>query len=157
MDKLRRLAWIAMGGGLGSVARFGLGLWFEPLHFWAPTSILAINVIGSFLIAVVNFLTGPIEPVPGLRLGTTAREFLMVGVCGGFTTFSSFCYLVYVALVRWSWGEAALNVALSHALCIGAAWLGFRCCRALPGQRRLQSVPSEETEGRQALSEEENA
>ncbi|HEY0790376.1 MAG TPA: CrcB family protein [Chthoniobacterales bacterium] len=157
MDNLRRLSLIALGGALGSVARFGLGLWLQPFHIWEPTGILLINVTGSFVIAVVNFLSEPIEPIPGWRLGTTAREFLMVGLCGGFTTFSSFCYLVYAALSRWRWGDALLNLGLSHALCLAAAWLGFHFCRVLGRRMHPHGLPTEEVEGERTLSEEENA
>jgi fluoride exporter len=129
VEPMRRLTLISLGGGLGSVARFAITVWFQPFHLWEPMSILTINVIGSFLIALVNFLPEP--PVPGLRLGIVGREFLMVGICGGFTTFSSFAYLVYMAAARWNWADALLNIGLSHLLCLTAAWLGFLFCRAI--------------------------
>jgi fluoride exporter len=153
---MRRIILIALGGGLGSIARFSIVLWLKPFHFWEPISILLINFSGSFLIAVVNFLSEPIGPVARLRLGILSREFLMVGICGGFTTFSTFCYMVYMATVHWTWADALLNIFLSHALCITAVGLGFLFSRAIE-QRFQPDAPTEEAEGEQILSEEESA
>ena len=153
---MRRIILIALGGGLGSMARFSIVLWLKPFHFWEPSSILLINFSGSFLIAIVNFLSEPIGPIARLRLSVRSREFLMVGICGGFTTFSTFCYLVYMAAAHWNWADALLNIFVSHALCITAVGLGLLFCRAIE-QRFQPAVPSEETEGEQILSEEESA
>ena len=153
---MRRITLIALGGGLGSIARFSIVLWLKPFHFWEPISILLINFSGSFLIAVVNFLPEPVGLVARLRLDIRSREFLMVGICDGFTTFSTFCYMVYMAAVHWTWADALLNIFLSHALCITAVGLGFLFCRAI--QQRFQpDAPTEEAEGEQILSEEESA
>jgi fluoride ion exporter CrcB/FEX len=79
---MRRIILIALGGGLGSIARLLIVLWLKPFHFWEPSSILLINFSGSFFIAIVNFLSEPIGPVSRSRLGIRSREFLMVGICG---------------------------------------------------------------------------
>ena len=80
--------WVAVGGALGSVARFWLGALVEELlgpQF--PWGTILINILGSFIIGFYGTFTGP-----GGRMIVTfnARAFVMVGICGGFTTFSAF-------------------------------------------------------------------
>jgi fluoride exporter len=97
---------------LGSVALFGPGF---------PWGTLGVNVVGSFVIALYASLAGP-----GGRIfaGTLHRQFVMTGVCGGFTTFSLFG-LETLALVEAGRPAAAgLNVALSAAAWLAAAWAG---------------------------------
>ena len=115
--------WVAIGGALGSVARFGLdGLitarWGETF----PWGTLTINVTGSFLIGVFAAYSDPDGRVlisPGIR------QFLMIGICGGYTTFSSFS-LQTLNLVRdREWLYAGGNVLLSVVLCLLAVWLGW--------------------------------
>jgi CrcB protein len=114
--------WIALGSGLGGVAR----LWcanMAPRVFGEafPWGILLVNIVGSFAIGLFFTLTGP---EGRLRVSTTARQFVMTGLCGGYTTFSAFS-LDTMGLVRDGRALAAgANVFLSVALCIGAAWLG---------------------------------
>ena len=87
-----------------------------------PWGTIIINVIGSFIIGFFATLTGPDGR---LLVGPTTRQFVMIGLCGGFTTFSSFS-LQTLNLVRN--GEAlnaGVNVILSVALCLIAVWLGF--------------------------------
>ncbi len=116
--------WIAIGSALGGMARYGcsnLGsAWLGERHAWGAT--LAINIIGSFVIGLFSALTGPggrIVVSPDVRL------FVMVGICGGYTTFSSFS-LQTVNLIRaGDMTAAGLNIASSLVLCLLAAWLGF--------------------------------
>jgi CrcB protein len=114
--------WIALGSGLGGVAR----LWcaeMAPRVFGEafPWGILLVNIAGSFVIGLFFALTGP---EGSLRVSTTARQFVMTGLCGGYTTFSAFS-LDTLSLMRDGRVVATgANVILSVALCIGAAWLG---------------------------------
>ncbi len=117
-----RFLWVAAGGALGSVARFWLADAMVRLtgpRF--PWGILLINVLGSFVIGFFGALTGAGGPftTPG-----NVRIFVLVGVCGGFTTFSSFSLQTF-ELFRA--GEAllgGLNVLASVALCLAAVWAG---------------------------------
>jgi CrcB protein len=115
--------WVALGGALGSVARFGLnGLISARFGETFPWGTLIINVTGSFLIGLFAAFTDPdgryLTP-PGVR------QFLMIGVCGGYTTFSSFS-LQTLNLVRdREWLYAGGNVVLSVILCMIAVWLGW--------------------------------
>jgi len=115
--------WVAFGGALGSVARYACA---STAARWLgagfPYGTLFVNVAGSFAIGLLAALvTADGRPV----LGTDARAFLLVGVLGGFTTFSSFSLETLTLARGGAVGVAALNVVLSVALCLGGAWLGF--------------------------------
>jgi CrcB protein len=114
--------WIALGGALGSMARFGCSnlalAWFGPGFPWGT---LAINVLGSFVIGLFATLTGPDGRV--LVSGDT-RQFVMVGICGGYTTFSSFSLQTLTLVQDGEVVRAGLNIGGSVALCLIAVWLG---------------------------------
>lgn len=114
--------WIAIGGALGSMARFACSELSVHLFGAAfPWGTLAVNVIGSFVIGFFASFTGP---GGAWAASLDARLFITVGICGGFTTFSSFS-LQTLALFRG--GEAGLalaNVAGSVILCLATVWLG---------------------------------
>jgi CrcB protein len=114
--------WIAFGSALGGMARYGCsGLVAQHFGETFPWGTIVVNVAGSFLIGMVATLTGPDGRlmVPG-----AARDFVMIGVFGGFTTFSSFS-LQTLALARdGEWFGAGLNVVLSVILCLVAVWGG---------------------------------
>ena len=119
--------WIALGGALGSVGRYALnGVVSEKLGAGAtfPLGTLAVNVAGSFVIGVLGALT-----MPEGRMGSEGRafvtQFMMVGICGGFTTFSSFSLQTLSLMRDREWLYAGGNVLLSVALCLLATWLGF--------------------------------
>jgi len=114
--------WIALGSGLGGVARFALsGIVANHFGETFPWGTLIVNVAGSFLIGLVATLT---DPDGRLFVGATARQFVMTGLLGGFTTFSSFS-LQTLNLVRdGDWLRAGGNAFGSLALCLGAVWLG---------------------------------
>jgi len=122
MDDLVAYAWVAFGGALGSVARFALGnAMTVVLGAQFPWGTLLINVIGSFVISFFSMLTGT---AGRFGLPYEARVFVTVGICGGFTTFSSFS-LQTVELARAGQpGRAAVYVAVSMILCITACALG---------------------------------
>ena len=80
--------WIAIGGALGTTARYWLsGVVAHSVGETFPWGTLVINVTGSFVIGFFGALTGPDGRV---FVGSTARQFVMIGMCGGYTTFSSF-------------------------------------------------------------------
>ena len=121
--------WVMLGSALGGLARYGLsGLAARHIGESFPVGTLIVNVVGSFVIGFFASLTGPDGRV---FVGTDARQFVMTGVCGGFTTFSSFS-LQTLNLARD--GEMALagaNAMLSLALCLIAVWLGHIAASAL--------------------------
>lgn len=123
--------WIALGGALGSVGRYWLnGIVSARFGETLPLGTLAINVIGSFLIGILGALTIP-EGWMSSEPRAFATRFLMIGVCGGFTTFSSFSLQTLNLMREREWLYAGGNVLLSVALCLIAVWLGFLLGAAL--------------------------
>lgn len=114
--------WIALGSALGGVARYALSTRVaETVGGTFPWGILLVNVTGSFVIGLV----AAIAPPDGRwALSPDARLFLTVGLCGGYTTFSSFS-LQTLDLIRTGQAPAALgNVVGSLGLCLLAVWAG---------------------------------
>ena len=115
--------WVAIGGAIGSVARF----WLTELSakWWGadfPWGTVIANVTGSFLIGLIAAL-----PVMGPRdlLGPMGRQFLMVGIMGGYTTFSSFSLQTLTMVQHGHLAKAALNVGGSVVLCLIAVAAGY--------------------------------
>ena len=125
--------WVAVGGAIGSVARFWLSE--ASTRWWGadfPWGTLIVNVIGSFLIGLIAAL-----PIAGPRdlLGSLGRQFLMVGIMGGFTTFSSFSLQTLTLMQSGHMGKAALNVGGSVALCLIAVAAGYALGALISGSR----------------------
>jgi CrcB protein len=118
--------WVALGGALGSVSRYWLNGLISSTRFGEtfPWGTLAINVTGSFVIGVIGAFT-----IPEGRMDSQSRafatQFLMYGICGGYTTFSSFSLQTLNLLRDREWLYAGGNVVLSVVLCLAAVWLGW--------------------------------
>lgn len=114
--------WIAVGSAIGGVARYWLsGAVAGAFGETFPWGTLIVNVTGSF---AIGFFATISDPEGRLFLGSTARQFLMTGILGGYTTFSSFS-LQTLNLVRdGQWVPAGANIAGSVILCLVAVWLG---------------------------------
>ena len=126
--------WIFLGAGLGGVARFALsGLVARHFGESFPWGTLVINVTGSFIIGFFATLTAP--PDGKFLVSGTARQFVMTGILGGYTTYSSFS-LQTLALARdGQWLHAAGNAGGTFVLCFVAVWLGHVCALALGNLR----------------------
>jgi len=122
--------WIALGGALGSVARYWLALWMVPLSRNLPWGTIGINIAGSFLIGFFGTLTlgSGRHPAP-----EWLRLFVMVGICGGFTTFSSFSLQTLDLIRAGAWNRALLNVGISVLLCLASVAIGHTAAAALNG------------------------
>lgn len=116
--------WVAIGGALGSIARFGMNnlISATPAGETFPLGTLCINILGSFVIGIFAALTQP--EVAGPRRDTVI-QFVMIGICGGFTTFSSFSLQTLTLVQKGQWLYAGANVLLSVILCLVAVWLGW--------------------------------
>jgi CrcB protein len=142
MNNLTTTFWIAAGGGLGTVARYWVAVWALPLSRSLPLGTIAINITGSMLIGFFGTLTLASGRYP---VSETARLFVMVGICGGFTTFSSFSLQTLDLLRSGAWLRAFLNIALSVILCLVAVAAGHTIAALLnAGARNVAQLAIEE-------------
>lgn len=120
---------IALGGALGSVARFALnGVISAQFGETFPWGTFLINVTGSFVIGFFATLTGP----EGRWFASdNTRVFFMTGVCGGYTTFSSFSLQTLNLARDGDWLRAGANTVASVVACLVAVWLGHVCAAAI--------------------------
>jgi fluoride exporter len=123
--------WIAVGSALGGIGRFAcsrtIALWFGVTFPWGT---IAVNVTGSFAIGFFAAMTGPGGRV---MVAPDFRQFVMVGLCGGYTTFSSLSLETLELLRNRDFAEAGANVLLSVLLCMVAVWLGYVAASLLNG------------------------
>jgi CrcB protein len=113
---------VALGGALGSVARFALsGFVANQFGTTFPWGTFIINVTGSFVIGFYATLTGPDGRV---FASGHSRQFFMTGICGGYTTFSSFSLQTLTLARDDEWLQAGGNVVGSVVACLVAVWLG---------------------------------
>lgn len=121
--------WVAIGGALGSIARYWcsgvVANWFGESFPWGT---IIVNVLGSFIIGLFATLTAPDGR---LFVASEARVFVMVGLCGGYTTFSSFSLQTLNLARDGEWLGAGANVVLSVVLCLLAVWIGHAAAVAI--------------------------
>jgi len=117
-----KLVFIALGGSLGALARYGLSTWVlrHQGRSAIPLGTFAVNALGCLAIGVVMGLV-----VGRDQLGTTTRLFVLVGMLGSFTTFSTFGYETFELLRAGHVGAALMNVAANTAVGLVAVWIGF--------------------------------
>jgi CrcB protein len=117
--------WVALGGALGSVSRYWVnGLVSDKVGATFPWGTLTINVFGSFVIGVVGAMAAP-EGRLDSPTRQFATQFIMIGICGGYTTFSSFSLQTLNLLRDREWLYAGGNILLSVLLCLLAVWAGW--------------------------------
>lgn len=125
---MNQLIGIALGGAFGSVLRF---LVSSGVYQWLgrgfPYGTLAVNLIGSFLI---GFLT-EVLILQRITFGVEYRAAILVGVLGGFTTFSSFSLETILLIEQGNLSKAGLNILISVCACLFATWLGLLAGRTL--------------------------
>lgn len=113
---------IMLGGALGTGARFWVsGFVAEKAGEFFPLGTLVVNVTGSF---VLGFFAALTDPDGRLFLPPGFRQFFMIGLCGGYTTFSSFSLQTFDLIREGDWFNAGLNTLLSFVCCLIAVWLG---------------------------------
>jgi CrcB protein len=114
--------WVALGGALGSVARYATAtVAFRLFGAGFPWGTLIVNAAGSFAIGcLVTLVTADGRPL----LAGDARAFVIVGILGGFTTFSAFSAETLTLARDGAWLGASANVVFSIGVCLAAVWLG---------------------------------
>ena len=123
---MRALFFIAVGSALGGVGRYWVsGFVAERVGETFPWGTLVVNVVGAALIGVL----AAFEDSARVGLPPEARQFLMVGVLGGFTTFSSFSLQTLRLMQDGDWWRATGNVLLSVVVCLIAVAVGYRLAR----------------------------
>jgi CrcB protein len=121
-EDMQSYLWIAVGGALGSVARYWCsGVIARLIGETFPWGTLIVNVTGSLIIGFFATVTGPDGR---LLMGTIPRQFVMVGICGGYTTFSSFSLQTLNLMQDGEWLYAGANIVASVIACLIAVWLG---------------------------------
>ena len=126
---MTRVALVALGGAIGSVARYGVGaLAAQLLGPTFPWGTLFVNLSGSFLIAVVMHVA-----LTGTAISLEMRIFLTTGIMGGFTTYSSFNYETLALIDQRAYALASLNLAATVVGCLLAGVLGLASGRAVAG------------------------
>jgi CrcB protein len=132
---LNSYALVAFGGALGSVARFWLsGVVAQRFGETFPSGTLLVNVSGSFVIGFFATLTGP--DGRWLVPGSFRNQFFMIGICGGYTTFSSFSLQTLNLIRDGEWLYACANILASVFSCLFAVWLGHLLASTLNSPSR---------------------
>jgi fluoride exporter len=113
---------VMLGGAFGTGARFwASGFVAERAETLFPLGTLIVNVTGSF---AIGFFAGFTNPDAPFIVSSRLRQFFMIGVCGGYTTFSSFSLQTLELLRDGDWFKAGLNTLLSFVCCLAAAEVG---------------------------------
>lgn len=113
---------VMAGGAVGTALRMALSNWIADRMAHAfPLGTLVVNISGCFIIGLFGGLTGPSSP---LLVSPLIRQAVMIGVLGGYTTFSSFSLQTLTLANDGEWLYAGLNIVLSVVLCLAAVWLG---------------------------------
>ena len=133
--------WVALGSAIGGCLRFAIGRDIAASNLFLPWPTILINVLGSFAIGFFGTLT---LSSSRFALSDGARIFFMAGICGGFTTFSSFSLQTFDLLRAGAWGRALGNVTLSVLLCLLAVALGHLA--ALPANHAVAITQSHDEE-----------
>ena len=121
---------VMLGGALGTLARYLVGLAAIPISQNLPWGTIVINIVGSFIIGFFGTMTlahGRFPASDNLRL------FVMVGICGGFTTFSAFSLQTLDLLRAGAPFRAGINIVASVVLCVLAVTLGHYVASQING------------------------
>jgi fluoride exporter len=115
--------WIAIGSALGGMARYWCsGVIAQRIGETFPWDTLIVNILGSFIIGFFAAMTGPDGRI---IITPEIKQFIMIGVCGGYTTFSSFSLQTLNLLHDGEFLQAAFNIILSVILCLIFVWFGY--------------------------------
>jgi CrcB protein len=138
--------WVAVGSALGGLLRFAIGklLLSFDVSIGFPIGTVFINVLGSFVIGYFGTLTLHSGKYP---VSDNLRLFVMIGICGGFTTFSSFSLQTFDLMRSGAWGRVIANIALSVVLCLAAVAAGHRLAQHWVSEIAIAETDEEEYTG----------
>ncbi len=120
---------VALGGALGTISRYFVsGAVANAFGETFPWGTLIINISGSFIIGFFATLTAPDGR---LFVSGSTRQFVMTGICGGYTTFSSFSLQTLNLMRDGEWLYAGGNILGSVTLCMIFVWLGSLCAATI--------------------------
>jgi CrcB protein len=126
---MARFLLVCLGGAVGTGARYLVCGWLlELLGPAFPYGTLAVNLVGSFLVAALMYFG-----TDAAAMSPMTRTVLTTGVMGGFTTYSAFSYETMLYLQRGAWHIALLDVTLTVIGCLGACLLGWAAATWLVG------------------------
>ena len=118
---MEKYLFIGLGGFLGSIARFGLASLIQnKTESLFPYGTMVVNIVGCFMIGLLMTLFQE-----RIVVSQNIRLFLIIGILGGFTTFSSFSYDTLALMKSGNFLGAGLNSGLSLFGCLIATWFGF--------------------------------
>ena len=124
-------AWVIIGSALGGMARYGVsGAVARRIGETFPWGTLTVNVSGSFVIGLFAALVAAGGALGGERM---VGALVLTGLCGGYTTFSSFSLQTLNLARDGEWPRAFANIVASAALCLLAVWAGFALGALIPG------------------------
>ena len=133
---------VMVGGALGTLARFVVSVVALPVSRELPWGTVIINVTGSFVIGLFGTLTLAHGRFP---VSENVRLFVMIGLCGGYTTFSSFSLQTLDLIRAGALSRASINIVASVVLCIAAAALGHALATQVNGGAvQIAQAPIEE-------------
>jgi CrcB protein len=133
--------WVTLGSAIGGLLRYAISRWTMTISMAFPYGTVFINILGSFVIGYFGTLTLQSGKYPA---SDNLRLFVMVGICGGFTTFSSFSLQTFDLLRSGAWGRALANAVFSVILCVVAVGLGHRLAQISVDRAAIAETADEE-------------
>ena len=136
--------WVALGSALGGVLRYGLSRMMTPVSGSFPWGTVVVNIIGCFVIGYFGTLT---LASGKYAVSENVRIFVMVGICGGFTTFSAFSLQTFDLLRSGAWVRAIANVMVSVTVCLIAVAAGHALAQQSVESAAIVQTREEELTG----------
>jgi len=136
--------WVAIGSAIGGLLRYAITRLTLAVSVGFPFGTVLINILGSFVIGYFGTLTLQSGRYPA---SDNLRLFVMVGICGGFTTFSSFSLQTFDLLRSGAWGRALASAVFSVVLCVAAVAAGHMLAQRSVDRYAIAETAEEEYTG----------